>query len=167
MADWDFDLLGDPIPEGLGRRGRPPHIATDQNRSKVMLLLAQGWPNWRIARAMGITDKTLAKYYFRQLAVRDGALDKVKAGHLALLWEQAKAGNVSALKEIGKTIDRLDAAMFGAAGSDQADDSEDEADQDVALRASRMGKKAMAAEAAKTAGQDSDWGDDLLPGTRH
>lgn len=38
-----FDLLGDPIPEGFGKRGRPEHIPTVENRNKVRLLLALGW----------------------------------------------------------------------------------------------------------------------------
>ncbi len=60
-----FDLLGDPIPERLGKRGRPPHIPTERNRHKIRLLLAIGWTEARITRALRIIGKTLAKYYFR------------------------------------------------------------------------------------------------------
>ena len=43
-----FDLLGDPIPERWGKRGRPPHIPIERNRNKIRLLLALGWTNLRI-----------------------------------------------------------------------------------------------------------------------
>ncbi len=36
----DFGLLGDPIPETWGKRGRPPHRPTENNRNKIRLLLA-------------------------------------------------------------------------------------------------------------------------------
>ena len=35
-----FDLVGDPIPEGWGKRGRPAHIPTHENRNRISLLLA-------------------------------------------------------------------------------------------------------------------------------
>ncbi len=60
-----FDLLGDPIPENRGRRGRPPHISTERNRYNIKLLLALWWTSTRIAQALRITRATLRKYYFR------------------------------------------------------------------------------------------------------
>jgi hypothetical protein len=58
-----------------GRAGdgvlRPEHIATQQNRNKVMMLLAFGWGQDRIARAMGIDPKTLRKNYSRELKFRE------------------------------------------------------------------------------------------------
>ena len=59
-----FDLLGDPILEGFGKRGRPPHIPTEKNRNKIMILLAQGWIDQRISSALGITVPTLRKHFF-------------------------------------------------------------------------------------------------------
>lgn len=158
MSDHDFDLLGDPIPQGHGGRGRPAHVCTDRNRSKVIMLLAMGWAIPRIARALAITPPTLKKYYFRELKARDEALDRLKGGHFSLLWDQAKQGNVAALKEIGKMIDRVDAASFGALAGEDRDDDADEAPRPPVL-----GKKDMANEVARTAGQGSGWGDDLLP----
>ncbi|MCZ4340173.1 hypothetical protein O4H52_01045 [Sphingomonadaceae bacterium G21617-S1] len=162
MSDYDFDLLGDPIPEGHGGRGRPEHVRTERNRSKVIMLLAMGWSNPRIARSLGITPPTLKKHYFRELKVREEALDRLKAGHMSLLWDQAKAGNVAALKEIGKLIDRIDAASFGALAGEEKDDPEEDA-----ADLGDIGKKERANIAARTAGQGSGWGDDLIPpGTR-
>ncbi|MBB3396862.1 hypothetical protein [Rhizobium sp. BK060] len=103
-----FDLLGDPIPEGWGKRGRPPHLATEKNRNKVMLLLAMGWSNARIANALGITQPTLRKNYFQQLRSRDLARDRLEGARLDLAWELAKGGNVGALREFGKLMERND-----------------------------------------------------------
>jgi hypothetical protein len=106
--DQDFDLLGDPIPEGWGKRGRPPHIVTAKNRNKVMVLLAFGWSTDRIANALSITAPTLRKNYFRELKVRDHARDRVTGNLAEMLWEFAKAGNVAAAKEFHKMLDRSD-----------------------------------------------------------
>ena len=67
----NFGLLGDPIPETWGKRGRPPRIPTENIRNKMRLLLALGWTNTRIARVLRITGATRRKYYFRQLRQRD------------------------------------------------------------------------------------------------
>lgn len=106
--DANFDLLGDPIPDGWGRRGRPQHIATEQNRNKVMMLLAFGWSIDRIAKALSITAPTLRKNYFRELRFRDEARDRVEANLASMLWEFAKAGNVAAAKEFRKVMERND-----------------------------------------------------------
>jgi hypothetical protein len=110
MSDFDvaFDLLGDPIPPNHGGRGRPPHIPTKENANKIMLLLAQGWPNQRIADAMGITVPTLKKYYFSVLKTRDAARDRVEAIGLLTFWSMGREGNVAAMKEYFR---RHDAAM--------------------------------------------------------
>ena len=49
-----FDLVGDPIPEGWGKHGRPPHQPTDDNRSKIRVLLAFGYLVPAIAKALRI-----------------------------------------------------------------------------------------------------------------
>jgi hypothetical protein len=69
--DHAFDLFGDPVRASWRRRARPEHIATQQNRNKVMMLLAFGWGQDRIARAMGIDPKTLRKNYSRELKFRE------------------------------------------------------------------------------------------------
>lgn len=104
----NYDLLGDPIPDGWGKRGRPPHLATEKNRNKVMLLLAMGWSNARIASAIGITQPTLRKNYFQQLRQRELARDRLEGARLDLAWELAKAGNVGAMREFAKLMERND-----------------------------------------------------------
>lgn len=151
----NFDLLGDPIPDGWGKRGRPQHIATRENRNKVMMLLALGWSNERIAKALGITAPTLRKNYFRELRVRDEARDRMDATLAAMLWDQAIGGNVAAIKEFRKLVERNDLMNGHNAFYRQAAPEPKKA-------APKLGKKEEAALAAETAGQDSDWGDDLL-----
>jgi hypothetical protein len=119
-----FDLLGDPIPEGLGKRGRPPHVPDDKKRIKVKLLLAVGRKDEEISKALGITEKTLWKYYFRELRSRDEARFQVEATRLMKLYEGIEDGNVAANKELGKILDK---AVL--------------ADNEFARRAANIGKK--------------------------
>jgi hypothetical protein len=111
----NFDLFGDPVPEGWGRRGRPSHIASQQNRNKVTMLLAFGWSNERIARSLSITPPTLRKNYFRELKFREEQRDRMDARLAVLLWQQAEAGNVAAMKEFRKVVERNDLMLYGQA----------------------------------------------------
>jgi hypothetical protein len=109
----NFDLFGDPIPDGWGKRGRPQHIATLQNRNKVTMLVAFGWNNERIAHALGITPPTLRRNYFRELKFRDEQRDRLDASLAMRLWTQVEAGNVAAIKEFRKLLERNDLLLYG------------------------------------------------------
>lgn len=133
MAE-NLDLLGDPIPENFGGRGRPPHIPTTTNRNKVMVLLAMDWDEVRIAKAIGITKPTLKKHYFRELKVREEARARLEAQLLVGMAAKALTGDVPAFREIDKRFARADLA--GA----------DEAYRPTALpapKAEKIGKKAQ------------------------
>lgn len=151
----NFDLLGDPIPENRGKRGRPAHIPTRKNRNKVMMLLAMGWTDQGVANALGVSIPTLNKHYFRELKLRDIARDRLKATHMEMLWEQAKKGSVPAIKEFRKLMDKVEAEdaeqhfLTRAAGTPMP-------------RQAKLGKKEEADLAANSAGYGTDWGDDLL-----
>ncbi len=108
MSDFDFDLLGDPIPEGFGKRGRPPHRVTEEKRRLVIQLLAFGKTQDEIAAALGITAPTLRKNYFRQLKVKDDARARVEAKCLQKLMEQVEGGNVAAIKEMFLRMEKHD-----------------------------------------------------------
>lgn len=146
MDDLSFDLLGDPIPENWGKRGRPPHIPTQENRSKVRLLLGLGWTKQRIARALRITQDTLRKHYFVELRQRDEARDALKAAHLMMLYRAADAGNVGAMKELGRIIEMDDLARMP------------QRPRRGEPKPERLGKKAEAERAAQSAHEDSGWG---------
>jgi len=140
-----FDLLGDPIPPNFGRRGRPPHIPTKENSNKIMLLLAQGWTDARIAGALGITVPTLKKHYFSVLKARDVARDRVEAIGLISLWNMGRAGNVAAMKEYFRRHDSVMGDVFA-----------DQVDQET----KRMGKKER--DQVEAENPPGDW-EALLP----
>lgn len=150
--DVEFDLLGDPIPPGHGRRGRPQHVPTAENRSKIMLLQAMGWPSERMANALGITPKTLRRHYSRELKVREQARDRVDAARHMALWREVAAGNVTAMKELARVFERLDLART----------AKDYVEPEAEASPTGLGKKEAAKLAAARAGEGTDWGDDLL-----
>lgn len=116
MTNFDvaFDLLGDPIPPNQGKRGRPQHVPTKENANKIMLLLAQGWADVRIAGALGITIPTLKKHYFSVLKTRDIARDRVESIGLLSLWNMGREGNVAAMKEYFRRHDAAIGDLFNA-----------------------------------------------------
>jgi hypothetical protein len=154
----DFDLFGEPVARGHGRRGRPEHVATRENCNKIVLLLAQDWPLERVANALRITLPTLRKHYFSVLKERDIARDRVEARHIDLLWCQCEQGNVAALKAFRDLMDRTERASAAAKFMDADDDQPRQ-------RKHQLGKKEVAAREAQRAGVDSVWGDDLIAGT--
>ncbi|WP_244441670.1 hypothetical protein [Rhizobium grahamii] len=87
--------------------------------------------------------------------------DRLDARRFEIAMEQANAGNVAALKELGKMLDSNDRM-----GMDQRlRDAQEKRRGDAAKEETTpQGKKEAAKAAAKTAGADSDWGSDLLPG---
>lgn len=152
-----FDLFGDPVPANHGRRGRPQHVPTLENRNKVNMLLALGWNNERIAAALRVTQPTLRRHYFSELKFREVARDRLDATLAMHLWKQVDAGNVGAMREFQRLVERND-TMLGHASFYGRQQDEGQAES-----SSRLGKKELAAQAAETAGEGSDWGDDLKP----
>lgn len=152
-----LDLFGDPVPANRGRRGRPQHIPTQENRNKVNMLLALGWSNERIAAALRITQPSLRKHYFSELKYREVARDRLDATVAMKLWEQVEAGNVGAMREFNRFLEKNDIAVGHSAFYGQQR-REVEAEREVP-----QGKKEHAAAAAQTAGEGTAWGNDLKP----
>jgi hypothetical protein len=145
VADWDFDLLGDPIPEGFGRRGRPAHIPTLENRRKVMVLAAFDKNEEQIAAALSITPPTLRKHYFRELRDRLEARQRLEGKLMAALLTEVDKGNVSAIDKFLKRLDRHDLATGAVVRSGKA-------------KPPKKGKKEAAVEAAHSAHEGTPWG---------
>lgn len=141
--DGNFDLFGDPIPENYGKRGRPEHVPTKENRNKCNMLLAFGWNNARISRALHITEPTLKKHYFRELKFRDEARDRMEARVAQRLWEGVEAGNVGAIKEFRKLVEKNDLMLYG---------------QTAPVKEPKLGKKESALVDAKNPDQGSRLG---------
>lgn len=134
--DQGFDLLGDPIPEGWGKRGRPPHLPTGENRNKVRMLLAFDWEQERIAKALRITGKTLRKHYSRELGLADEARPKLEAELMFVTIREALAGNASMMKEARKLLEKHDLAELA------------ESVKERGAKAPKLGKKEERQQAA-------------------
>lgn len=156
MAE-NFDLFGHPVREGFGRKGRPPYEPTESDRNKIKLLLALGWSIERMANGIGVSPATVKRYFRPELKERDAMRDRLDARRFQIAMEQANDGNVAALKELGKMIERSD--LMGV-------DKRLRDAQEGKGKQEKVGKKEAQREAAKTAGEGSAWGSDLTPGVR-
>lgn len=139
----NFDLFGDPIPEGWGGRGRPPHIPHERNRHKVSMLVALGWSNKRIAATLVVDLKTLRKHYFPELKFREVARDRLDAKVAMKLWAEVEAGNVGAIKEFRKLLERNDLMLYGQTSRPAAPELK------PPVKLPKLGKKEIALEAAQ------------------
>lgn len=108
MSEDVFDLFGQPVRPGYGMKGRPPYVPTDRDRNKIKLLLALGWSNIRVANGLGISLATLKRYFRAELKVKDAMRDRLDARRFEIVMEQANAGNVGALRELSRMLDRND-----------------------------------------------------------
>lgn len=135
------DLFGEEILEPEDGRGRPPHVASDENRNKVSVLRAAGFEVLEIAGVLGVSEKTLRKYYFPEL--EQGALEKRAA--LALkLYEVAMGGNVPALKAFAVQLEKGQA--LPPPPKPEPDDSPE-----------KLGKKKQAEAEAVDAHEGTSW----------
>ncbi len=125
----DFDLWGDPVPQRPEKRGRPTHVPTPEKRFRVSVLRALNQSHEEIAAAMGISEPTLRKHYLPEL--KSGMAQK-RAEALVLLYAEVQKGNVSAIKEFLRQVERSDMRPAKPA------------------RAPKLGKKAQAAIDAAT-----------------
>lgn len=146
------DLFGELVALPSGRRGRPAHVACQKNRNKVIMLLAMGWSNQRIANALHTSLPTLRKYYFSELKARDIQRDRLDAWRFEVVMEKAADGDMPAMKELGRLIDRNDKALAAARMVDEPP-------------AEAIGKKEEARRAAVDLERDGGaWGGDLTIG---
>lgn len=107
LVAHEFDLLGDPIPENHGKAGANGHMATSENVNKVRLLVLAKWTSAEIANELGVSVPTLNKHYFRNRSIktaRKTVISEARGRVLLMLDQQARAGNVSAIKEVGKMV---------------------------------------------------------------
>lgn len=139
MGDVILDLFGDPVPPEHVGRGRPPHVVTDRNRQKVMILLALERDQKDVAAAIGITVPTLKKHYFREMRSRHEARLRLDGALLGALASEAAAGNVAAIKELYKRIERHDQVKLAESVADRGAKGE---------RVPPPGKKEQARQAA-------------------
>ena len=87
---------------------RAPHEPTDKIRAEIIALKSYGIPVKEIANYVGIDDKTMAKYYRKEM---DEAAVKASAAVGKFLYEAASG---AALKKGATYSDCLRGAMFWA-----------------------------------------------------
>lgn len=101
------DLFGDPVPTSRGKKGRPPHVPTAENRRFVQLCLACGHDEEGIAAALQITVRTLNRHYFHELSGKASARLKLEMKNMAAMVAQVEAGSVAAMSLLDKKMERL------------------------------------------------------------
>lgn len=110
----DFDLFGEPVPPGRGKRGRPAHVRTQESSNKFNLLAATGSGLEEIAAVLGVSMPTLRKHYFFEVERYEVAKLRLKAKLLSGLMTEADGGNVAAAKELFKQVERGELARLAA-----------------------------------------------------
>lgn len=149
----NLDLFGWPVAEPRDKAGRPEHVRTEENVNKIMMLIAFGFKNSEVAAAIGVSQPTLRKHYFQALDQRRVAGLMLKAKHFEAVYTKAIVDRDSTmLKELGKLIEKHDLAEVASKFGEQ-----------TGAARTKMGKKQVAQVEAQTAGEGSDWGDDLQP----
>lgn len=103
-----FDLFGNPVEAGSGKPGRPRKVATPEDRNKVKMLLAVGWSNERIAAVLRMSLPTFRRNFFQELKIRPVARDMLDARRLELALAAAQSGNVGAMRQVDRLLDRFD-----------------------------------------------------------
>ncbi len=148
MADpTPTDLFGEPIKPRTERRGRKKYQKLESDQELVCLLVAASWSQARIARYIGCDEKTLRKYYSREL--NEGA-DLIEGKALEVLLRKMKGGENRSVHKLLDVIDENRA-------TDKAPEPKPEP---------KPGKKEQAEIDASDASQNSSWADDLAKAQR-
>jgi len=139
----DVDMFGVPIGPIRDRRGRPSFAKTKENQELVALLISAGWTQERIARYIGCDEKTLRKYFSREL--REGA-DLIEATCLQVALKRARTGH---LPSVNRLLDVIENRGRPAPPAPESKSGPRE----------KVGKKEQANRDAQTAHQETGWGD--------
>jgi hypothetical protein len=147
------DLFGDVVTLPGGRRGRPAHKWSKSNADKVILGAVMGYEPKDIAQGLHISLPTLRKYYLPELRAAAMQRTRFELWRAKVLADEANKGNVGALKELGKIVEKRDRYL-----------AEQMLKSDAPRREEPVGKK----EAARRAAAEQAEGDrDLTPGLWH
>lgn len=151
MENLTRDLFGDVCTLPSGRRGRPAHRWSQSNNDRVIIGLALGYSDAEIASGLGVSVPTLKKYYFSTaLKMRAMQRARYELWRAQTLAAQANDGNVSAMRELQAIFDARDRKT----ALRRMTETQENAPQ-------RLGKKEVAEQAAVSAGEGTEWGDDL------
>ncbi len=106
-------LFGPQPAERVRGRGRPAHVWDRQFSVRICNLFACGHTVEMVAKVIGLSQPTLRKVYFSEVAARDVMALKVKSEQLARLTEAAIAGNVPAEKALAGMIQAEQVKVLG------------------------------------------------------
>lgn len=155
-----YTFWGEPIYRVGRGRGRPPFEWTQENSWKVSMMLAMGWGNERIAKAVinpqtgkSISTATLKRYFRAELAPRDSARDQLFVKQMMSLAEQAFGGNTGAHRLLQQMIEKNDMALLDARHRKSKPEVQDADD----LAPAKLGKKEQRVLAAQAV--PDDYGD--------
>jgi hypothetical protein len=127
-----------PPPPKRAGTGQPPHLPTQRDRDTVSLMAAGGIGQVDIARARGISTRTLQKHYRTELTTGASTLNtivllehmkRIKAGDFQAIkwWEQVRMGwSEHIVVDDGKPADtplRVVVEFVGEAGASRVDPS--------------------------------------------
>lgn len=136
-------LFGPQPAERVRGRGRPAHVWDRQFSVRICNLFACGHTVEMVAKVMGLSQPTLRKVYFSEVAAREVMALKIKSEQLARLTDAAIDGSVTAEKALAGMIQAEQVRTVGEKikGRGRADPAP----------APRMGKKEAGKEAAANA----------------
>lgn len=106
-------LFGPQPAERVRGRGRPAHVWDRQISVRICNLFACRHSVETVAKVIGISQPTLRKVYFSEVAAREIMDLKVKSEQLARLTEAAIAGNVTAEKALAGMIQAEQVKLLG------------------------------------------------------
>lgn len=124
--------------------GRPRFQPTASQRRQVEQMAAAAMPHDLVAMALGIARGTLTRHFKDELKA---GCARRRAEVVDLLFRAGRAGNVSALRRLE------DLTRFALAQQEYG----------AQPASPQLGKKAQAEAEARSAGEGTDWGDDLTP----
>lgn len=129
------DLFGDLTTLPSGRRGRPAHRWSQGNADRVIMGLAMGYSDQEIAEGLGVSLPTLRKYYFSELKRRDMQRSRFELWRAETLAKKARDGDVGAMKELTRIVDRRDRQLLHEKMQAAGDDSPPEGKKEARRRA--------------------------------
>lgn len=155
MVTSDFDgvpmvdgLFGPQPAEKVRGRGRPAHVWNRQNSLRICNLFACGHTVEMVARVVGLSQPTLRKVYFSEVAQREVMGLKVRSEQLVRLTEAAIGGNIAAEKALAGLIQseqvRLTAQHVVERGKRKVEPplgKKEQAKADAAQMAGRFGRR--------------------------
>jgi hypothetical protein len=122
-----------------------------------------GYSDAEIAAGLRISVPTLRKHYFSELKRRSMQRTRLELWEAHKLAELANGGNVGAMKQLRKLIDKRDLELAARRAAERGSD-QDEAEAST----TSIGKKEAARRQAEEAVEGGSlWGADLTPGGYH